>query len=66
MKRISVEYSVSDEELQRIERINQKYKEQGYDVSVEKAFETMMFMGSQYDIDQKLRWEEERLGPRKG
>lgn len=62
---VNVQYLLSDEEIIRMERINQKYKEQGYDVSLEKAFESMMFMGSKYDIDQKLKWEEIRLGLRK-
>ena len=62
MKQITVTYLLSDEELERLERIVEAYKEQkGLDSTPCRLFEGIMLCGAKYDIDKKFSTHEEIL-----
>ena len=64
MKEICVTYLLSDEEEQRLKRITEEYKEQDLLLSADKIFQNIMLIGSKYDIDNKLKFDECLLGLR--
>lgn len=61
---ISVEYVLEDSEYERIVEIAARYKKQGLDLTPEKMFQSIMFTGSKYDIDDKLKFHEWKHGLR--
>ena len=62
MKQITVTYLLSDEELKRLERIAEAYKEQqGLDTTLDRLFESIMCCGGKYDIERKFALHEEIL-----
>lgn len=62
MREINVKYMLSDEDEQRLQKITELYKQKGLDLSEDKMFESIMFMGSKYDVNEKLRFHEWKLG----
>lgn len=62
MKEITVPYMVSDENEERLKKITEKYRERGLNFSEEEMFKNIMFAGSMYDIDEKLKEHELLLG----
>lgn len=64
MKEFAVTYSLEEDELERLRRITERYKEIGLDLPIEKMFEGIMQAGSRYDIDGKLKCHERKLGLR--
>ena len=64
MRDIMVKYMLSDEDEQRLQKITELYNQQGLDLSEDKMFEAIMFTGSKYDVDKKLRFHEWKLGLR--
>ena len=44
--------------------LTELYNQQGLDLSEDKMFEAIMFTGSKYDVDKKLRFHEWKLGLR--
>ena len=59
MRKITVTYLLSDEEMKRLERIVEEYKKQGIDTTPIRLFESIMLCGSKYDIDKKFSTHEE-------
>ena len=64
MQEITVKYLLSDEEVERLQKITEEYKKQGLDLSLEKQFESIMCCGSKHDIDGKFKFHEWKLGLR--
>lgn len=64
MKEIIVKYLLQDDDLERLKKITEKYKELGLNLSVERQFESIMCLGSKYDIDEKFKFHEWKLGLR--
>lgn len=64
MRDITVKYTLQDEEEERLRNITELYKEQGWDLSEDEMFESIMFIGSKFDIDKKFRFHEWKLGLR--
>ena len=64
MQEITVRYLLSDEEMGRLQKITEEYKKLGLDLTYDKQFEAIMFCGSKYDIDAKLKFHEWKLGLR--
>lgn len=64
MKDIAVKFMLSDEDEQRLQKITESYRKQGLDLSEDKMFESIMFTGSKYDVDKKIRFHEWKLGLR--
>lgn len=65
MRDIIVKFMLSDEDEQRLRKITELYRQQGLILSEDKMFEGIMCCGSKYDIDNKLKFHEWRLGLRK-
>ena len=59
MRKITVTYLLSDEEMKRLERIVEEYNKQGMDATPSRLFESIMLYGSKYDIDKKFSTHEE-------
>lgn len=64
MREIIVKYFILDEDEDRIKKITEEYKKQGLNLSEDKMFELIMFTGSKYDVDSKLKFHEWKLGLR--
>ena len=64
MQEIIVKYLLTDEEVERLQKITEEYKKQGLDLSLEKQFESIMCCGSKDDIDSKFKFHEWKLGLR--
>ena len=64
MMEISVKYSLTDEDEQRLQNIVKEYIKQGLKLPMEKLFEGIMLAGSRYDIDKKFKFHEYTLGLR--
>ena len=64
MQEIIVKYLLTDEEMERLQKITEEYKKQGLDLSLEKQFENIMCCGSKDDIDSKFKFHEWKLGLR--
>lgn len=64
MKEITVTYLLMDEDIKRLERITEEYKKKGLDLTSDKMFESIMFIGAKYDIDRKFQFHEWTLGLR--
>lgn len=62
MRELIVKYMLLEEDEQRLERITEEYKKQGLDFSTDKMFESIMFCGSKFDIDNKFKFHEWKLG----
>ena len=54
MKEFTVTYSLEEDELERLGRITERYKERGLDLPIEKMFEGIMLAGSRHDLDRKF------------
>lgn len=65
MRDITMTFTLSNEDEQRLKKITELYKQQGLDLSEDKIFESIMFTGSKCDIDKKFRFHEWKLGLRK-
>ena len=64
MREIIVSYLLMDEDEQRLKRITEEYKKRGLNLSEDKQFELIMCCGCKYDIDNKFKFHERRLGLR--
>lgn len=64
MREITVKYLLLDEQEERLKKITELYKAQGLERSDDKMFEDIMFAGSKFDIDKKLKFHEWKLGLR--
>ena len=64
MQKITVKYLLTDEEMERLQKITEGYNKQGMKLTCEKQFENIMFAGSKYDIDNKFKFHELALGLR--
>ncbi len=64
MREISVNYMLSEEYEERLQKITEEYKKKGLNLSENKMFDTIMFTGSKYDIDSKFKFHEWKLGLR--
>ena len=64
MQEITVKYLLTDEEMERLQKITEGYKELGLDLTHDKQFEAIMCCGSRYDIDSKFKFHEWKLGLR--
>lgn len=64
MQEITVKYTLTDEEVERLQRITEEYNKKGMKLTCEKQFEYIMFAGSKYDIDNKFKLHELALGLR--
>ena len=64
MREIIVNYLILDEDEERLKRITEEYKKQGLNLSEDKMFENIMCCGSKYDVDNKLKFHEWKLGLR--
>ena len=62
MREITVKYLVLDEDEERLKKITEEYKKQGLGLSEDKMFESIMCCGSKYDVDNKLKFHEWKLG----
>lgn len=64
MRKVMVEYMLSDEDEKRLREITEEYKRNGLNISEDRMFESIMYMGSKFDIDKKLKFHEWKLGLR--
>ncbi len=64
MREISVKFMLVDNQEERLQKITEEYKKQGLDLSEDKMFQVIMFTGSKYDIDDKFKFHEWKLGLR--
>lgn len=64
MRDITVKYLLRDKDEERLRKITELYKKQGFDLSEDEIFETIMFTGSKCDIDKKFKFHEWKLGLR--
>ena len=64
MRDVIVSYLLMDEDEQRLKRITEEYKKRGLNLSEDKQFESIMCCGCKYDIDNKFKFHERRLGLR--
>ena len=64
MREITVKFTIYDEDEKRLRKIAEGYREQGLDFTEDKMCEAIMFTGSTYDIDEKLKFHEWKLGLR--
>jgi len=64
VREIVVKYLILDEDEERLKKITEEYKKQGLNLSEDKMFESIMFTGSKYDVDSKLKFHEWKLGLR--
>lgn len=64
MQEIIVKYLLTDEEMERLQKITEGYNKQGLELSLEKQFESIMCCGSKNDIDSKFKFHEWKLGLR--
>ncbi|GEM_PF-5793341 len=62
MKEITVKYLISDEQEQRLLKITEEYNKQGVDNDINEQFEFIMTLGSKFNIDEKLKFHEYKLG----
>ena len=62
MREIAVKFSLTEEQESRLKAIMEGYKKLGYDLPEEKIFEMLMCTGCTYDIDNKLKFHECKLG----
>lgn len=62
MREISVKFLLTDEQERRLKDITEGYKKLGCHLSEEKIFEMLMCTGCRYDIDNKLKFHECKLG----
>ena len=65
MREITVKYTLKDEDEERLKKITEEYNKQ-YDskMTEEKMFNSIMCLGSWYNIDDKFKFYERRLGLR--
>ena len=64
MREIIVSYLLMDEDEERLKKITEEYKKQGLNLSEDEMFKGIMFCGSKYDVDSKLKFHEWKLGLR--
>ncbi len=64
MREISVKFMLVDDQEEMLQKITEEYKKQGLNLSENKMFESIMFMGSKHDIDNKFKFHESNLGLR--
>ena len=64
MQEITVKYLLTDEEVERLQKITEEHNKQGMELTCEKIFQNIMFAGSKYDIDNKFKIHEFALGLR--
>lgn len=62
LREITVSFLLTDEQEQRLREITEAYKKLGHDLTEEKVFQMMMSGGCKYDIDNKLKFHECKLG----
>ncbi len=62
MREITVKYTLSDEEENRLRKITEAYRKQGLNKSEDEMFASIMDHGSTCDIGQKFRYHELSLG----
>ena len=62
MRDITVKYTLKDEDEERLKRITEEYKKRGLNLSEDKQFESIVCCGCKYDIDNKFKFHERRLG----
>ncbi len=61
VRKISVNYMLSKEDEERLQKITEEYKKQGLNLSEDKQFEAIMICGSKHDIDNKFKFHEWKL-----
>ena len=65
MREITVTYLLMNEDEKRLENITEEYKKQHeFEITEEKMFNLIMRLGSCYNIDNKFKFHERRLGLR--
>ena len=64
MRDINVNYLISHEDEERLKKITEEYRKQGLNISEAKMFEYIMCCESKYDVDNKLKFHERKLGLR--
>lgn len=61
MREVTVKYLLLDDDEKRLEKITKEYKKRGLDFTPDKMFESIMFAGSEHDIDKKFKFHECQL-----
>lgn len=61
MRKFTVEYSLPDDYVKRLEDITEGYRKLGLDTTIEKEFEFIMILGSGIDIAERFRFHENKL-----
>ena len=65
MRDITVKYTINDEDEERLKKITEEYKKQhDFEMTEDKMFNLIMRLGSCYNIDNKFKFHERRLGLR--
>lgn len=63
MRDITVTFTLKDEDEERLKKITEEYKKQNnFEITEEKMFDSIMCIGSWHDIDNKLKLHERQLG----
>lgn len=58
----AVTFYLKEDEIQRLKKIVEIFKEKGVNMTMESAFELIMLTGSKYIIDEKMTFCEKQLG----
>lgn len=65
MRDIAITYTLKDEHEERLKKIVEEYKKQhNFESTEDRLFEIIMLLGSNHDIDRKLKFHEWKLGLR--
>lgn len=64
MRDVTVKFTIYDEDEERLRKITEEYRKQGFDFTEDKMFDVIMVTGCIYDIDAKFKFHEWRLGLR--
>jgi len=64
MQILNVKYVLDDEEINRLEKLVEEYKQKGFETNLSSLFDTIMSMGSKTDIDTRFKLHEWKVGLR--
>lgn len=64
MQVFNVKYVLDDEEVSRLEKLVEEYKQKGFETNKFNLFDTIMSMGSKTDIDTRFKLHEWKVGLR--
>lgn len=64
MQVFNVKYVLDDEEIGRLEKLVEEYKQKGFKTNMSSLFDTIMSIGGKTDIDTRFKLHEWKVGLR--